>query len=354
MLMWVPVIAVRVVVLLISSGFAGARRLWARARGRRIGAYVLASLGCCWALPARAESIDAPSAAQAAPEAQCHPELAPGETRPRVLDVAALFEEFQCWLGVGQYAAALTALDQACSASDDPACLFNRALVHHAQLQLVDMDEAQLCRLARRNYTAYVDTSPYEAAAERAQKALIELNQICGPLKISAAAVASFDPEVIPPWSGDPPLAGASQPAPRPVENLPPPVAATNGVRLKRRATTWILVGAGAATALGAVMTGIHTRRAYDDLKAREVPRAELDALGIPRTREVPVYAFRETESLERRLLQYEVLTWGLGATAALLLGVGIGRAVLDAEPAPSLSISLSPGFGGLGYGGQF
>lgn len=342
MLVRVTVIAVKVVVSLLLRESVSTRRL-------SVGALLLGCVGGLVASPAQAEE-NTTDPDDAALSCSAPPGDAP--TARGGPDVAALFGEFQCWLARGQYEAALVALDQACSASDDPACLFNRGLTHHAQLQRADAMEVQHCTESRRNYAGYVDLSPYDVPAERARRALLEIDQICGPLKVaSAPALLPTDPEVIPAWQGEVPLFSAS-PTHAP-ENVARPTEPGEVQPVSNHTTTWLLLGAGAASAVAAIVAGVHTKHAWDDLRAHDVPPDQLDALGVTRRSEINVYPDSETKSLERRLNQYEVLTWGFGATAAVLLGVGIGRAVLDAGAAPSLAIVAAPGFGGLSYGGE-
>lgn len=339
MLVLVDVIAVKVLVSLL-RGAVSTRR-------RSVGALLV---GCLTGVgTSGAHGAESPVEPSGLP---CSAASAIAGTPAGVLDIAALFGEFQCWLARGHYDKSLAALDQACSASDDPACLFNRALVHHAQLQVADATEAEHCAESRRNYAAYVDVSPYETHAERARQALLELEQICGPVKVAPAPAIQVAPDAIPAWQGEvPPFKSAATPAPVEVAPLAAPDQAD---AVRYRTTTWVLLGAGAASALAAVVTGVRTKQAWDDLKALELSPKQLQELGVTRRSEVNVYPYEETESLERRLTQYEVMTWGFGATAAVLLGIGIGRTVLDAGPAPSLAISAGPGFGGLSYGGEF
>lgn len=340
MLVLVDVIAVKVLVSLL-RGAVSTRR-------RSVGALLV---GCLTGVgTSGAHGAESPVEPSGLP---CSAASAIAGTPAGVLDVAALFGEFQCWLARGHYDKSLAALDQACSASDDPACLFNRALVHHAQLQVADATEAEHCAESRRNYAAYVDVSPYETHAERARQALLELEQICGPVKVAPAPAIQVDPEAIPAWQGEvAPFKSAATPAPVEVAPLAAPDQAD---AVRYRTTTWVLLGAGAASALAAVVAGVRTKEAWDDLKASKwsVPPAEVP-IGQAQRSQIFVYSDRETRSLERRLTQYEVMTWGFGATAAVLLGIGIGRTVLDAGPAPSLAINAGPGFGGLSYGGEF
>lgn len=342
MLVLVTLIAVKVLVSLISRESVSTRR-------RSAGALLLVCL--TGRLPSAAHAAET-QAAPSGDDLPCSAAGGPASETPGLLDVTALFGEFQCWLAAGHYAEALVALDTACSASDDPACLFNRGLVHHAQLQLADESEAEHCFESRRNYAGYVDVSPYEAPAERARQALLELGQICGPLPVTPELAMYLDPEAIPAWQGDfPPFGAPLTAAPA---NVAPPTEPDQANAVRRRTTTWLLLGAGAASALAAVVSGIHTKQTWDDLSSDKwsVPPDQLKTLGVT-PRRINVYDEDETQSLERRLTQYEVLTWGFGVTAAVLLGIGIGRTVVDSGPAPSLSIGAGPGFGGVSYGGE-
>lgn len=351
MLMAVNVSAIRLWVSLVFPR-SGSPRGGRAGLARRAVALALGVLET-WSTPSLAQSEQALAARDPA-SAQCQPAALSGRTPLPPADIAALFGEFQCRLAAGQYSAALSALESTCSSSGDPACLFNRALVHHAQLRVPDAAEPEHCALSRRNYSGYVDASPYTPAAQQARRALLELREICGAYQIDPTPTRASEPDVI--------AARVEGAAPSPDEVAPERESIQSAPRLpvrrssepegpSRRTTTWIFLGAGAASALAAVFTGIHMRRAYDDLRALEVSP---EATQVPPEAEFQVYRTRGSQVLDERLTRYQTLTWGLGASAAVLLGIGVGSYILDSAPAPSLAVSLSPGFGSLGYRGRF
>ncbi len=256
-----------------------------------------------------------------------------------------LFTEFHCWLSIQRYRPALAALENACGLADEPECLFDRAYVHHALIEVEPDREAENCRISRENYERYLARDPYDTYCDEARSALDELNKICAPAPRPASLPVKWDPDVIGPIDSgaSPPdvsggrlvsLDGTGQVGGRAREA--PPVS--EGAEL-RAAAPWLLLGGGAATG---VVTGVllgYMFRADSELVARQ---SDGKAPG------------GEDRALDHNRVVYRDWALVLGGSTALLLGAGVTLLVLDAGPESILSFGAPGGLPGVSYGGVF
>ena len=280
------------------------------------------------------------AARHARPPAKCTPAR---HSLERDVDVAAKFAEYQCWFGVGEFQLALDALEDACGNSGDPACLFNRALVHHAWLEVPDENEQEHCKSSHANYANFLAARPYEEPSDAARAALIELEQICPialprklpPLPPPEHVIATLGKEVsLSEPSGTSPPASVTLP-PRSAPLPPPPADETPDV------LPWLLFGAGAASAVAATVSWVQMSRADSDLMHHR------DADG-------KIFDDPESLALDVTRRRSQVMAWSFGAGALVLGGVGVGMLFHAGSASPGVSVGLAPGFVRLGCDGTF
>jgi hypothetical protein len=304
-------------------------------------------------------------------------------------DIATLFAEYQCWLGAAEYRAALEALERACAGSDDAACPFNRALVHHAWLEVPGELDREHCQTARSNYAHYLALEPYEEQSDAARSALAELAAICEPEAAAPSGEptvdSAVDAEVIPALAalvlgkapsleapsqdgsledtppegrgapvgqasdgrgrdavGDGDMDGKAQgthaPAASALSSPSPPERRLASERPKT--LSWLLLGAGSASALATAVAGLSMSRADADLARR--------------ARAGVVYPSTETKALDASRRRYQGWVWGFGVGAVALLGAGTTLLLVDPALPPYLSVSLAPGLAMVGYDASF
>jgi hypothetical protein len=275
-------------------------------------------------------------------------------------EVALLFAEYQCRLGAGEYRAALAALERACAGSEDAACSFNRALVHHTWLELPGELDREHCRVARWNYARYLTLEPYEEQSDAARSALVELEGICEPERAPSVSAAPSDPDVIRALQGpplgdlhaappntsssherSPPAPTTGQHSPRPPHSTARPLPAEPSFEPEPRgALPWLLLGAGSASALATAAAWLNMSRADSDLSRH--------------ARTGVVFANPETEALDASRRRYRSLVLGFGAGALTLLGAGATLLVIEPALPPYLSLGIAPGVAIVGYDGAF
>lgn len=279
----------------------------------------LLSLGPFLAAPVRAQE----SAAEVSDgqPTECGSSAVTGPADPE-----APFVEFQCWFDASDYSRALKALERACTASsDDPACLFNRALVHHLLLEDPKEPAEEHCRISRANYADYLAGNPQGEQAAEVQNALVELAEICETAPAAAAPT---------PVAPAPPLSPRHDtndraPAPeRPANPAPePPVLRASSV----------LFATGVVTAAAAGVSLLH---AWE--KHQRLTRGDEGPAPTPLN-----------QNLEKDQKDAGYLALGLGLTSAALVGTGIYFLVHESR-LDGLSLDVAPGVARLGYRGDF
>jgi hypothetical protein len=310
---------------------------------------------------ARADDARAPASRGPKPAARCaaRPAATGDRATPAEADVATLFAEYQCWLGVAEFRAALEALERACAGSEDAACAFNRALVHHAWLEVPDERDGEHCQTARSNYASYLALEPYEEQSDAARSALDELAGFCEPEAAAPSVEPPVDPDVIAalgaqalgtatslgdttPARHDAPAASVSHDgnggaARAPLRRSPPERSLAEG---RPRTLPWLLLGAGSASALATAVAWLNMARADADLSRRTLA-------GV-------VYSSPETRALDASRRRYQSWVWGFGVSAVALLGAGTTLLLLDPALPPYLSVSVAPGLAVVGYDATF
>jgi hypothetical protein len=258
-----------------------------------------------------------------------------------------LFTEFHCWLSIQRYRPALAALETACGKADEPECLFDRAYVHHALIEVEADRESENCRISRENYERYLARDPYDTYCDEARSALDELNRICAPAPRPTSPPAKWDPDVIGAIEGSAGLAKVSAGSVHPFQGADEPSGTTgeptttDGAKL--RAAAWILLGAGAAAGVATGVSWAATLQVDSQLKART---NELSGNLDPKD--------ADNLWLDESRHRYRDLTLVFGGSTLLLLGAGVTLLVLDASSENTLSFGAPGGLPGLSYGGAF
>ena len=319
------------------------------------GVHVLLGLSCLTAVAetaGAAPSVALPFGSEEVSVETCQPAAALGPAGDGSA-INELFTEFHCWLSIQRYRPALAALESACGLADEPECLFDRAYVHHALIEVEADRESENCRISRENYERYLARDPYDTYCDEARSALDELNRICAPAPRPASLPVKWDPDVIGAIEGSTGLAKASaapfepfQATQKPSETIPEQKAA--GAEL--RAAAWILLGAGAAAGVATGVSLATTLQVDSQLKAG---RQTLDPItGDPSGKLDP--DSRENQALDQSRYRYRDLTLVFGGSTLLLLGAGVTLLVLDAGSEGSLSFGAPGGLPGVSYGGAF
>jgi hypothetical protein len=280
-----------------------------------MGAAVLVAAG------ARAEpgsEVAAPGPAVAA-GAACAP--VPAELENGAPRVDALFQRFQCLFDAQAYQDCLPVLEQACSLTDSPRCLFNLALVHHALLH---------CEAAVGYYEAYLERDPYDAGRDEALSALADLRGICGKHE-PAPLLPPASVGAIPPVQGAVPAPAAA------VE--PVPTAAVPDGMSTRRVLAYTTLAAGAATSVATAVFAVYGKRAESDVVERAAQNEQVrDA---------------EAAAIDSNGHQYNTLAWIFLGSSVALLGTSVTLFVIDANAQQSVSVGAE-GFASVRYQGRF
>jgi hypothetical protein len=315
-------------------------------RGRPQRAWALASFLCVAVLARNSPGEERPGSfapGSASPNA-CQPASPEGGPANAELTVGALLAESECWLAAREYDRALSAIERACTRSDLPSCLFNRAFVHHAMLEVPGELDQEHCRVSRESYERYLLLDPYGSRSDEAAGAVRELEQICAsehPALAAAAPAMSWGPDVIRAVEANATVGvpsvdrSAAHPTPTERQREPPPAHAAT----QQREAMWLFFGAGAATSLATVVSWKQLSNANSDLVARapQVERGETESL-----------------ALDRKRRSYQIATWGLGLGSAVLWGAGVRLLLLEAGSGGGWFLGADGAGPGLSYRNAF
>jgi tetratricopeptide (TPR) repeat protein len=228
------------------------------------------------------------------------------------------FESGVAYLQESDYDNALKAFDKAYALSKRPAILVNIATVHERQGNLEQAVET---------LEKYLEAEPTGEHAETVRLRITNLKK-----RIQEAPPKEPSSSEPPPAQAQPsPASPAARPAPAPAP-APPPRAADAS---PNRVPAYLLLGVGALSAGGAVVTGIFAKGEYDD--------AEDPASGCSPTCSDDELSTGRTLALTSTLLTgVSIVSAGVGV-ALLLMGGSEEEAEPPISAVPALGVTLAP-----------
>jgi hypothetical protein len=281
---------------------------------------------------ARAEE---PAAGGQAPLSVDH---APPSLQPRQDEAeeraARLLQQAKERFAEGDYQSSVSLLEEAYALTHSPRFLMNLGVAHHY------LNE---CETALGYYRQYLQADPRGDLRAEATAAVERLEPICGGKSEPRAADVGAAPN--PPPAPVALSHSPAQPSAAALFHPPPPT------RVGERApwvgvSRWMLLSAGAATAVGSVTLGLlalHAKSARESLQRSLPPGQTWDDFAGKS---------RDTE-LQRGLRRDQLWCWVFAGSSVLFSGTAGALWLIDSGPRGSVGFSAD-GFAGLQYERQF